>query len=200
MARDDHDAAVLIELSQQAGFRTPEDVAVIGVGDIESLCAFSTTPVSSIGLNMEELGYHSAAVLEKLMNGKKAPLQTVIPAGDVKQRLSTAYLAIINPHLKEAVRFIDSHYQDLLTTDEIADAAGISRRQLYIIFQTEMRCSPTDYLMNVRLRQARNLIKENKLNLYEIAKETGFNTARTLNRTFHQHFGIAPSKWRKENE
>ena len=200
MARDDHDAAVLIELSQHAGFRTPEDVAVIGVGDIESLCAFSSISVSSIGLNMEQLGYRSAAVLDKIMNGKNAPLQTVTPPGDVKQRLSTACLAITNPHLKEAVEFIDTQYCNLLTTDEIAETSGISRRQLYIIFQNEMRCSPTDYLMSVRLRQARNLITENKLNLYEIAEATGFNTARTLNRSFHQHFGIAPSKWRKSNE
>jgi transcriptional regulator GlxA family with amidase domain len=114
------------------------------------------------------------------------------------QRLSTACLAITNPHLKSAVAFIDNQFRDLLTTDEIADAAGVSRRQLYTIFRNEMRCSPTDYLTRVRLKEARNLITENKLNLYEIAEASGFNTARTLNRVFHQQFGIAPSKWHRQ--
>jgi hypothetical protein len=42
LARDDHNAAVLIDLCHEADLRTPEDVAVIGVGDLESLCAFSS--------------------------------------------------------------------------------------------------------------------------------------------------------------
>jgi LacI family transcriptional regulator len=197
MTRDDHDAAVLIDLCEQAGFKTPGDVAVIGVGDIESLCAFSPIPVSSISLNMDELGYRSAAVLDKIMSGRKAPLQTVIQPGAVKERISTAGLAITRPSLKEGVSCIDTVFHKLLTTDDIAAAAGVSRRQLYTIFQSEMRCSPTDYLLGVRLKHARNMISDNHLNLYEIAEATGFNTARTLNRAFHQQFGVSPSQWQK---
>jgi len=197
MARDDHDAAVLIDLCQQAGFRTPEDVSVIGVGDIESLCAFSTIPVSSVSLNMDELGYRAAATLDSLIDNRKVPQQTIIAPAGLKQRLSTATLAITNPYLKEAVTFIDRQYRTLLTTDEIAAAAGISRRQLYNLFEAGMRCSPSAYLLDVRLREAREMVADGSRNLYEIADATGFNTARTLNRAFHQHFGAAPSQWRK---
>jgi len=200
MARDDHGAAVLIDLCQQAELRTPEDVAIIGVGDIESLCAFSPMPISSINLNMDELGYQSAAVLDKLMQGRTVPKKTVIPPGPLQQRLSTACLALTHPRLKAAVQLIDKNYQSLLTTDELASTAGVSRRQLYTLFRDEMRCSPSDYLMNVRLQHARNLISKNRLNLYEIADQCGFNTPRTLNRAFHQRFGVAPSKWEKLSE
>lgn len=197
LARDDHDAAVLIELCQEAGLHTPEDVAVIGVGDLESLCAFSPLPVSSVSLNMDELGFQSAAVLDQLMRGKRVPPKTVIPPGPLTQRLSTGCLALAHPHLKEAVRVIDGQYHALLTVDDLAAAAGVSRRQLYLLFQSEMRCSPCDYLLSVRLEHAQKLIAKNALHLNQIAQACGFNTPRSLLRAFHQRFGIAPSKWAK---
>ncbi len=198
MARDDHDASVLIDLCQRAGLHTPEDVSVIGVGDLESLCAFSAVPISSISLNMDELGFQSAAVLDQLMQGKSVPSRTIIPPGTLTRRLSTRCLAIINPHLKAAVQLIDKEFKSLLTMDSIASAAGVSRRQLYLLFQDEMRCSPHDYLMNVRQDHAQQLRIENELSLHEIAHACGFNTPRTLHQAFIQRFGVASSKWAKK--
>jgi len=171
---------------------------VIGVGDLESLCAFSPLPVTSISLNMDELGYQSAAVLDQLMRGKSVPDRTVIPPGPLTQRLSTGCLAIIHPHLRAAVNKIDQAFKTLLTMDDLAAEAGISRRQLYLLFENEMRCSPCDYLLNVRLEHAQKLIADNNLHLNEIAQVCGFNTPRTLHRIFLQRFGLSPSKWSKK--
>jgi LacI family transcriptional regulator len=140
LARDDHDAAVLLDLCQRIGLRTPEEVAVIGVGDLESLCAFSRLPVSSISLNMDELGFHAASVLDQLMHGKPVPEKTVLAPGPLTQRLSTGCLAIVHPHLRMAVNTIDKEFKSLLTMEDLAASAGISRRQLYLLFQNEMRC------------------------------------------------------------
>lgn len=197
MARDDHDAAVLLDLCQRAGLRTPEEVAVIGVGDLESLCAFSPLPVSSVSLNMDELGFQSAAVLDQLMHGKRVPDKTVILSGPLTQRLSTGCLAITHPRLRAAVSKIDQEYKSLLTMDDLAAEAGVSRRQLYLLFRNEMRCSPCDYLLNVRLGHAQKLIAEDTLHLNAIAQQCGFNTPRTLHRVFLQRFGLSPSKWSK---
>ena len=200
LARDDHDAAVLIDLCQRAGLRTPEEVAVIGVGDLESLCAFSPLPVSSISLDMDELGFRSAAVLDELMQDRPVPNKTVIPPGPLTRRLSTGCLAITQPHLRQVVNRIDRDFKTLMTMDDLAATAGISRRQLYLLFESEMRCSPCDYLLNVRLEHAQKLIVDNKLHLNEIAQVCGFNTPRTLHRIFLQRFGLSPSKWsKKEN-
>lgn len=198
MARDDHDASVLIDLCQRAGIHTPEEVSVIGVGDLESLCAFSSVPISSISLNMDELGFQSAAVLDQVMQGKSVPSRTIIPAGPLTQRLSTRHLALINPHLKAAVQLIDKEFMNLLTMDNIAVAAGVSRRQLYLLFHDEMRCSPHHYLMNVRQDHAQQLLAEDTLSLSEIAHACGFNTPRTLHRAFIQRCGVPPSKWAKK--
>jgi transcriptional regulator GlxA family with amidase domain len=60
-----------------------------------------------------------------------------------------------------------------------------------------MRGPPHRYILDVRLENAQRRIVENDLTLQQIARACGFNTARTLNRVFHQRFGLAPTKWGK---
>lgn len=197
MACDDHDASVLVDLCQQAGLRVPEDVAIVGAGDLESLCPFSAVPISSINLNWEKIGFQSAAVLDQLMHGRSVPPLTTVPPGSLIPRQSTQHLALVNPHLKAATQLIDKKFMSLLTMDDIASQAGVSRRQLYVLFRDEMRRSPRDYLMEVRQRHAQQLIAEDKLALHDIAHRCGFNTPRCLHRTFIRHFGQSPSQWAK---
>jgi len=194
MARDDHDASVLISLCQQAELHIPEEVSIVGVGDLESLCAFSPVPISSISLNMEELGFQSAAVLDKMMQGRSVPPRTIIPAGPLHRRFSTDCFALTDPHLKKAIQIIDTRYPEPLTAHTIALASGISRRQLYKLFRSEMHCAPYHYLLTVRLNHARDLIRNNVLNFSKIAKACGLNNRRTLNRAFTRTFGISPSR------
>ena len=51
----------------------PRSVAVIGVGDLESLCSFSTVPTTSVSPDMDTLGYQAASVLDQIMSGRRAP-------------------------------------------------------------------------------------------------------------------------------
>lgn len=197
MCRDDHDAAVLLELCLEAHLQVPEEVAVVGVGDLESLCSFSPVSTTSISPDMHALGYQAAAVLDRLMRGETVPAVTVVPPGPLIRRQSTGYLAITHPRLKQAVSVIDARFSEALTMEEIAASAGISRRQLYLLFQQEMRGPPHRYILDVRLENAKKRIAERTLTLHEIAQACGFNTSRTLNRVFQQRFGVAPSKWAK---
>jgi LacI family transcriptional regulator len=197
MCRDDHDAVVLLELCQEARLRVPEEVAVVGVGDLEALCAISPVPLTSVSPDMERLGYQAAAVLDRRMRGGRVPPVTVVPPRPLVRRASTGCLAITHPHLKQAVHVIDTRFHEALTMEAIAQAAGVSRRQLYLLFHQEMRGPPHRYILDVRLENAQRRIVENDLTLQQIARACGFNTARTLNRVFHQRFGLAPTKWGK---
>jgi len=198
MCRDDHDAVVLLDLCREARLRTPEDVAVVGVGDLESLCAFAPIPMTSVSPDMDSLGYRAASVLDQHMRGRSVPATTVVPPGALIRRHSTGCLAITDPYLKKVIQRIDTRFRETFSVEELAAFAGVSRRKLYNLFEDEMRCSPHHYLLGVRLEQAQKMIAENELTLNEVADRCGFNTSRTLNRVFQQRFGDAPSKWRKK--
>jgi LacI family transcriptional regulator len=195
LCRDDHDAVVLLEHCREARLRVPEEVAVVGIGDLESLCAISPVPLTSVSPDMEQLGYQAAAVLDRRMHGSPVPPVTVVPPGPLIRRASTGCLAIVHPRLKQAVQVIDTRFHEPLSMETIAAAAGVSRRQLYLLFQQELRGPPHRYILDVRLENALRMIVENTLPQQQIARACGFGTTRTLCRVFHQRFGLPPAKW-----
>lgn len=80
--------------------------------------------------------------------------------------------------------------------DEVANALGISTRQLTRVF-ARYGLSPIKWLWDYRLDKAHNLIKENpKLTITEVALNTGFNDSSHFSRAFSRKFGIPPSKVR----
>jgi LacI family transcriptional regulator len=92
----------------------PEDVAVLGVDNDELLCSLSSPLLSSVEQGAKRLGYETAKLLDSLI-GKPASLKVrknaIDPFG-VVARASTDVLAIEDPHLAKAMRFISQHFAD----------------------------------------------------------------------------------------
>ena len=70
MACNDIRGRQVIEACLQAGFRVPDDVAVVGVDEDRLLCELSNPPLSSVVLNLERAGYQAAELLDGLMAGR----------------------------------------------------------------------------------------------------------------------------------
>jgi len=95
MAANDARARHVLEACRAIGLRVPEDVAVLGVDNDEVICELTDPPLSSIEHGAGNLGYQAAALLDRLMAGKKArKLKTLIPPKEVVTRRSTDILAI----------------------------------------------------------------------------------------------------------
>ncbi|HEX7260689.1 MAG TPA: substrate-binding domain-containing protein, partial [Luteolibacter sp.] len=72
-AFDDPHAVDAIEMCLDAGLRVPEDVAVLGVGNLELACECSMVPISSVEYDLRAIGYAGACLLEQVMAGNPAP-------------------------------------------------------------------------------------------------------------------------------
>ncbi len=70
-----------------------------------------------------------------------------------------------------------------------------SQIQVYRILKSLTGKSPSKFLRDFRLNKALNLLHENKGNITEIAKETGFNSLTYFSKCFKSKFGILPSKY-----
>src|SRR6185295_12559527 len=90
MASNDQRARHVLEAARLAGLRVPDDLAVIGVDDDETLCELSTPSISSVALNTDQIGFRGAEVLDQLMQGKKVARSPVfVPPLGVIARKST---------------------------------------------------------------------------------------------------------------
>src|SRR5208337_1193346 len=103
----------VLDACQRVNLGVPEEVAVIGVDDDVLLCELCDPPLSSIIPNAERVGYEAAALLDRLMAGEKPQCREsrIEPLG-VTTRQSTDVLAIDDPHIAAAVRYIREHACD----------------------------------------------------------------------------------------
>ena len=72
MACYDVRARHVLAACRSLGILVPEDVAVIGVDNDELICELTSPPLSSIEQGARTIGYQAAALLDRLMAGRKA--------------------------------------------------------------------------------------------------------------------------------
>ena len=73
MACNDDRGLQLLDACRRADVRVPDDVSVLGVDNDEILCGLSRPPMSSVDINVEEVGYCAAELLDRLMHGESPP-------------------------------------------------------------------------------------------------------------------------------
>lgn len=110
-----------------------------------------------------------------------------------QQRIPLKHMLGANqPKLLEIVALMESNLEELLTLDELASYAGLSRRQLERLFQKNLKCSPSRYYMRLRLSRARSLLKQSSLSIIEVASACGFVSTPHFSKCYREQFGIPP--------
>ncbi|MDO3413351.1 AraC family transcriptional regulator [Saccharibacillus sp. CPCC 101409] len=100
-------------------------------------------------------------------------------------------------HLANAVSFMEDHYLEPLTLEQIASQAGISVRHLNRMFKAYYRTTPVSYLQSLRLERSRMLLKRSDLPVTQISYECGFNDSNYFTRQFTKAYGMPPKAYRQ---
>lgn len=114
----------------------------------------------------------------------------------VAQHFLRSELSIPNS-VKECILLMESNLEDLLSIDELANLVGVSRRQIERLFKTNVGVTPARYYLELRLNQARQLIQQSNLSIFEISVACGFISSAHFSRTYHRFFGQAPIDTRR---
>lgn len=88
------------------------------------------------------------------------------------------------------------HHPERSVRDHVADS-GYSPAQFRRLFQRVLGCSPRDYLVQLRLEHARNLLESTILPVAHVAEQAGFASLEHFSRQFVQRFGASPSRYRQ---
>ena len=94
--------------------------------------------------------------------------------------------------------FIQEHFSEKLTLEEIAAAASVSTRECLRCFKEAIAQSPIEYLLSYRIGQAKKLLETTGCSITEAALRTGFNSAAYFSQQFKAHTGKTPNAYRKE--
>ncbi|WP_280567936.1 GlxA family transcriptional regulator [Chromohalobacter sp. 296-RDG] len=105
----------------------------------------------------------------------------------LRARLSHAPQSLV-----DAVTLMDSNIEEPLTTHELAEHLGISRRQLERLFKKYLQAVPSRYYLELRLQKARQLLRDSEQAVGDIALSTGFSSGAHFSTAYRNHFGISP--------
>ncbi|HDR2624693.1 transcriptional regulator FtrA [Enterobacter cancerogenus] len=93
--------------------------------------------------------------------------------------------------------YLHQHLSSPHTVDALAQRVGMSQRTFLRRFQDATGTTPTRWLLNARLMQAKAFLEHSRLSVESIAEQTGFGQASTLRHHFRLQFSQTPAQYRK---
>ena len=94
-------------------------------------------------------------------------------------------------------RYIDDHFKENITLDQLAAVAHLNKYYLAHVFQREYGVSPIRYLTARRIQESRFLLGETDHTLSHIAQVLGFSSASYFSQCFRRVEGISPKEYRQ---
>jgi two-component system, response regulator YesN len=96
-----------------------------------------------------------------------------------------------------ACRYVLAHFHENVNRDRMAEMVHLSPGYFSNLFRSEVGTSFSDYLIMVRIENAKAMLRRFELSVEAISKRCGFNSLAHFSRTFKDRCGLSPLKYRK---
>jgi LacI family transcriptional regulator len=173
-------------------------MAVVGVNNFELLCETIQPPLTSISQQGERTGFEAARLLTRILDGEVDDVEHLrLPPGELIERRSTDFLAVDDPDVAWAMRFIRDNAAEPITVDDVLRHVAVSRRTLDKRFIEAIGHVPAQEIRLTRLRRAQNLLANTRERIVSVAMQSGFRSASGFDRAFREHTGMTPRQYRR---
>ncbi len=103
----------------------------------------------------------------------------------------------IPPLVLKVVNYLNTHFNEKITLENLANTFFVSEGTLLYNFKKYMNYSPIDFLVNIRLTKAKELLINTNKSIQEIADSCGFSSANYFGLIFKNREGLSPIAYRK---
>jgi LacI family transcriptional regulator len=186
----------LLDACQRAGIAVPEEVAVVGAENEQTLCTLASPPLTSLRLDGHNVGYLAARTLDQMMRGRRVPPEQLLPPGGIVVRASSDDLVIHDKLVQKAARLIRERAVGGVNVEELCAALSISRSSLERRMKAALGRTPKEEIQRQRFRLVERLLTETDLTIETIATQTGFTHSHYLQAAFKKWKGITPGQFR----
>jgi len=102
--------------------------------------------------------------------------------------------------IRDMISYIENHYTEQITLDDVAVAAHLSRSECSRVFKKVMGTSLFSFIQNYRIEKSCALLTETDAPISEIAESCGFSDGNYYTKVFQKVMGSSPSVYRKQHE
>lgn len=193
--------------TETSSSETPLEYYVLGVANITVMMREekSFSPILDLGSSRDEAkGYITQIYRE--MQEKREGYQmmmkslllhlTVMMMRRKKLELGFEESLNLKTDLANVKSYIDSHYANAITLDELAEIAIMSKFHLVREFTKALGTSPIEYLLERRIGEARILLSSTSMSISDIASSIGFSSASYFSQRFKLVTGTTPIEFR----
>src|SRR5699024_7167095 len=97
---------------------------------------------------------------------------------------------------QEVLMYMDEHYASDISLDMLADEVSVSPNYLSHLFKQTTGSSFVDYLTELRMNHAKEMLADLHLTVYEIAIEVGYSSSQYFSRVFKKYTDVTPTQYR----
>lgn len=113
---------------------------------------------------------------------------------------SAKNLAVNNKSIIDIMEFINKSYDNAdLSVGEIANQVYLTPNYMMMLFKKKMGKTVLQYLTEVRMEAAKNLLEDGRVKLSEVALKVGFRDSGYFSKVFRRYVGVSPSIYREKN-
>jgi AraC family transcriptional regulator len=146
---------------------------------------------------------------EELMRGQASPLFVEAIAQAIAIHLARSYgvtdeeahsgsPSLPGYKLRQITNWMAEHTAEEFSLDRLAAQAGLSRFHFQRLFKAATGVSPSRYHIDLRLNEARRLLRETKMSVVDVALEVGYANPSHFARLFRREIGLSPSDYRRQ--
>ena len=100
--------------------------------------------------------------------------------------------------VKDATEYIENNLSNAdISVESLSASLAMSRVQLYKRLLSTTGLTPSEFIRNIRLRHAEQLLRQSQRSVSEIAYQVGFNNPRYFSRYFSEMYGVTPSVYKQ---
>ncbi len=100
--------------------------------------------------------------------------------------------------IESATNYFHEHFHDQILIDKYLEEKNINANAFFKKFKAYTGVSPLQYLLDIRLSNAKSLLESTEYTISEISSIVGYDNPLYFSRLFHRHVGISPREYRND--
>ena len=196
-AASDKTALQAFALARAAALRVPDELAILGVDNDESICESTKPALSSISTDPESLGYAAAQLLDGIMARPRCRARSVNLRCKLRvvARGTTPGISPYGRLVEKAVSYIEAYATDGIGPNDVAKHLGISRRLLDLRFSQILHRSVLSLIQDCRLKIVTRKLAARTSTIERVTEECGYASPNHLKKLFKRRFGMSMRQW-----
>lgn len=150
-------------------------------------------PTLASKIQIAEL-YHSAITLDVLKNNIVSYLEHAL--GKDSPNVLDSVLNTNHPKLITAIKYIHQNFSQIHAITDVSQYIDVTPNYLSKLFKTDLNMTFSEFLLQVRLNEAKRLLLDPQYKVYEIANLVGIEDDKYFFKLFKKYVGVTPNQYR----